>query len=66
VLDLGGDVTWRDTQTTARPANAPEWALNRHLVNVNAWLAFHNLGGNATANFKIRGGAAHVPIGDQV
>jgi hypothetical protein len=66
VLDLGGDVTWRGTQNIARPANTPEWGLNRHLVNVNAWLAFHNLGGNATANFEIRGGGVHLPIGNQV
>ena len=66
VLDLAGDVAWRGSQNIPRPANAPEWALNRHLVNVNAWLAFHNLGGNATANFEIRGGSVHIPIGDQV
>lgn len=45
VLDLAGDVAWRATQSIAHPANAPEWALDRHLVNVNAWLATHNLGG---------------------
>ena len=66
VLDLGGDVAWRGTQNIARPANTPEWALNRHLVNMNAWLAFHNLGGNSTANFEIRAGGVHIPIGDQV
>lgn len=66
VLDLAGDIAWRGTQNIARPANAQEWALNRTLVLVDAWLAFHRLGGNATANFEIRGGSVHVPFGDEV
>jgi hypothetical protein len=66
VLDLAGDVAWRGTQNIARPANAPEWALNRTLVNAQAWLAFQNLGGEATGNFELRGGGEHVSIGDQV
>jgi hypothetical protein len=49
-----------------RPANTPEWALNRTLVNAQAWLEFHHLGGDATANFELRGGGQHVPIGDQI
>ncbi|HUR59303.1 MAG TPA: hypothetical protein VM029_16425 [Opitutaceae bacterium] len=66
VLDLAGDVAWRGTQNIARPPGVPEWVLNRNLVNVQAWAAFHNLGGNATGNFEIRAGGVHVPIGDQV
>lgn len=66
VLDLAGDVAWRGTQNIARPANAPEWALNRTLVNAQTWLAFHSLGGEATANFEHRRGGQHVPIGDQI
>jgi hypothetical protein len=65
VLDLGGDVAWRVTQSIARPPDAPEWAFNRILVSTNAWLAFHNLGGLATANFEIQGGAEQATIGDQ-
>lgn len=66
VLDLAGDVAWRGTYNIARPANAQEWALNPTLVNVEAWLAFYKLGGNATANFEIRGGGVHVPFGEEV
>ncbi len=66
VLDLTGEVAWRGTQTIPRPASVPEWALNRHLVNVNAWLAFHNLGGAATANFEVQAGGVQIWIGDQV
>ncbi len=66
VLDLAGDVAWRGTQNIARPANTEEWALNRTLVNVEAWLAFYKLGANATANFEVRGGGVHVPFGDDV
>lgn len=66
VLGIMGDIAWRGTQNIAGAPRVPEWALNRVLVNVQAWLAFHNLGGNATANFEIRAGGVHIPIGDQV
>jgi hypothetical protein len=66
VLDLASNVAWRGTQNIARPPGVPEWALNRNLVNVQAWAAFYSLGGNATGNFEIRAGGVHVPIGDQV
>lgn len=66
VVDLAGDVAWRGTFNIARPANAQEWALNRTLVSIEAWLAFYKLGGNATANFEIRGGGVHVPFGDEI
>lgn len=66
VLQLNGDVAWRGAQNIARPAGVPEWTLNRPLVNVQAWAAFHGLAVGATANFEIRAGGVHVPIGDQV
>jgi hypothetical protein len=66
VLDLSGAIAWRATRTIARPANLQEWVIDRDLVNVNAWLAFRNLGGEATANFEILEGAVHVPIADEV
>jgi hypothetical protein len=66
VLNLAGEVAWRGTQNIARPASVPEWALDRHLVNVQAWAAFHGLGVGATANFEIRAGGVHIPIADQV
>jgi hypothetical protein len=49
VLNISGDVAWRITQTIPRPANTLAWALDRNLVNVTTWLAFHSLGGLALA-----------------
>lgn len=66
VLDIFDNIAWRGTQNIARSPSVPEWALNRTLVNAQAWVAFHNLGGLATANFEIRAGGVHIPIGDQV
>lgn len=66
VLNIFDDVQWRGTQNIARSPSVPEWALNRILVNVQAWVAFHNLGGEATANFEVRAGGIRIPIGDQV
>ena len=66
VLNLAGDVAWRGTVNIDRAAGVPEWALNRHLVSVQAWAAFHGLATGATANFEISAGGVHVPIGDQV
>lgn len=65
VLGVSGDIAWRGTQTIARPANTPAWALNRNLVNATAWLAFHSLGGLATADFEIQEGGVRAVIGDQ-
>ena len=65
VLDVSGNIAWRATQTMARPANTPAWALNRNLVNVTSWLAFHSLGGLATADFEIQEGSVRAIIGDQ-
>jgi hypothetical protein len=66
VLDLSGAVGWRATRTVDRPANLQEWVLQRNLVSVTAWLAFRNLGGEATANFEIQEGGIHVPIAGDV
>lgn len=65
VLNISGDVAWRITQTIPRPANTPAWALDRNLVNVTTWLAFHSLGGPALADFEIQEGGVHAPVGDQ-
>src|SRR5688572_10235568 len=65
VLDLAGQVAWRGSQAIARPSNTPAWALNRNLVNVTTWLAFHSLGGLATADFEIQEGGVRATIGDQ-
>ena len=65
VLNLAGDVAWRGTLNIDRAAGVPEWALNRHLVSVQAWAAFHGLR-RCDANFEIRAGGVHAPIGDQV
>ena len=65
VLEVSGEVTWRGTQTIARPVNTPNWALNRNLVNATAWVAFYSLGGLATADFEIQEGGVRAIIGDQ-
>lgn len=64
VLELAGEVTWRGTQDLARPAHTPAWALNRHLVPVQAWHAFNNLGGEATADFALGDGDLRALIGE--
>lgn len=65
VLGVAGEVQWRGPQTIARPAILPTWILGRNLVKVDAWLAFHGLGGFATADFELQEGAQRVVIGDQ-
>lgn len=65
VLDLDGTIAWRASYVIDRPANFQSWVLDRDLVSVTAWLAFRNLGGQATANFEIQEGYIHVPIGDE-
>ncbi len=65
VLSVAGDVQWRGSQTIAHPANLPTWILVRNLVRVDAWLAFHGLGGLATADFEILKGAERVVIAEQ-
>jgi hypothetical protein len=65
VLNVSGEVVWRITQTIARPANTPEWALDRNLVNVTTWFALHSLGGLALVDFEVHAGGVHADIGDQ-
>lgn len=65
VLNVSGEISWRITQTVARPANTPEWALNRSLVKVSTWLAFHALGGLALADFEVQAGGVHANIGEE-
>lgn len=65
VLNISGDVDWRITQTIPRPENTPAGALDRNLVNVTTWLAFHSLGSLTLADFEIQQGGVHVEISDQ-
>lgn len=65
VLSVAAPIQWRGAQTLPRPATLPDWALNRDLVSVNAWLAYHSLGGAATANFELQAGGVHIPVGAQ-
>lgn len=63
VLDLQGRIQWRFPTEMARPANTPDWALDRPLINVNAWLAYYGLGSGATQGFELQLGAVSIPIG---
>lgn len=64
VLSLGNAIAWRGTFTQARPANLNPQLLNRPLVRVDAWLAYLNLGSNATAGFEILEGAQKFWVGE--
>ncbi len=65
VLHLSGETEWRPAFEMARPANTPDWALNRPLITVDAYLAYHSLGFGALQGFELQEGAVTIPIGDQ-
>jgi len=65
VLAVDGRITWRGTQTLPRPANVRDETLNRPLVHVNAWLAYHNLGYGALSSFEVLEGAVKFWVSDQ-
>ena len=66
VLEISGEIVWRDTQTIPRPPGTPAWALDRNLVNATAWLAFYAPAGLSTADFALQEGGARVIIGDEI
>src|SRR3954467_9940909 len=41
VLHVSGEMQWRPGVEIPRPVNTPDWALNRALVTVDAFLAYH-------------------------
>jgi hypothetical protein len=65
VLSVDGQIAWRGTQSLPRPANVSNEALNRPLVHVDAWSAYHNLGYGAVSSFEILVGAVKFWVGDQ-
>jgi hypothetical protein len=65
VLSLEGTSQWRPASQIARPAHTPDWALNRNLVTVEAWLAYYRLGSGALDGFILEEGAMTIRIGDQ-
>jgi hypothetical protein len=65
LLTLKGPGSWRPASELARPANTPDWALNRLLVSVDAWLAYHSLGFGALDGYILEEGAMTIFIGDK-
>jgi hypothetical protein len=65
LLTLAGATQWRPASEIARPANTPDWALDRNLITVDAWLAYHALGFGALDGFILEEGATTIPVGDQ-
>ncbi len=63
-LDLDGGVTIRQSTLIDRPANAPGAILDRNLIRVDAWRAYHSLGNDALGNFRLLEGAVSVLVGD--
>jgi hypothetical protein len=64
VLAAAGGITWRGTQSLPRPANFRDETLNRPLVHVDAWSAYHNLGFGAVSSFEILEGAVKFWAGE--
>jgi hypothetical protein len=64
VLDQDGRVTWRNLTPIQRPANTPEWALNRILVRAEAWSAYRQLGQSALENFELTDGMVQFQVGE--
>lgn len=65
VLLINGDVLPRASSVVARPANTPDWALNRNLVSVAAWQGYHALGTGALWNFTLAEGGVRIVVGDE-
>lgn len=65
ILHLDGRVVGRGSVEIDRPANTPEWALDRNLIRVDAWQSYRGLGSGALDNFKLLDGAARFSIGDE-
>jgi hypothetical protein len=65
LLPLQGPIQWRPASEIDRPANTPEWALNRTLVTVDAWLAYHALGFGALDGFVLEEGAVTIRVGEK-
>jgi hypothetical protein len=65
LLTLKGPAQWRPASEMPRPANTPDWALNRNLVTTDAWLAYHALGSGALDGYILEEGGMSIPIGDK-
>lgn len=65
LLTLKGPTQWRPATRIARPANTPDWALNRNLISVEAWAAYHALGFGALDGYILEEGAMTIFIGDK-
>jgi hypothetical protein len=65
VLLLSGEVNWRPGTEIARPANTPDWALDRPLITIEAFQAYHILGLYALQGFMLEEGAQTILIGDK-
>lgn len=65
VLHLDGRTEWRGSSQLSRPANTPDWALDRFLVSVHAWLGYYGLGPESLANFELAEGSVRFAIGSE-
>ncbi len=65
LLPIQGAIQWRPATQIARPANTPDWALNRTLISNEAWAAYHALGFGALDGYILEEGAMTIFIGDK-
>jgi hypothetical protein len=65
VLRVDGETNWRPSVAISRPANTPDWALNRTLITREAWLAYYALGFGALSGFQLLEGSVSIWIGGE-
>jgi hypothetical protein len=65
VLDLEGNALWRPATEIARPANTPDYALNRPLITREAWSAYRALAPFALDAFEPQEGAVTIQVGTE-
>lgn len=65
ILMIEGRVQWRGSFDLPRPANTPDWALDRALITPEGWLSYYNLGFGAVDNFELTDGSVRFRIGEE-
>jgi hypothetical protein len=64
VMLLNGEIQWRGSSELARPANTPDYALNRPLLTSAALQAYLALGSFSLQGFMLQEGGVTLYIGD--
>ncbi len=65
ILHFDGRATWSASSEVPRPANLPEWAVDRPLIAREAWFAYRGLGFNALAFFQLGANSVAIPVGEE-